>query len=1141
MGEVALNILGPDGKVYEGRPSGTQKSPQIINPSATFQEFLTSLSSAKSLIEASPDDVSTYGTKNKKDETNELLEKFANEFSTTANGLIFLIHKEPQKFIDQYARKYLNSKIANLVAPRYTATVKGIIEGVYDQSSQVAQYQHTLKSSAESEKLLKAVIEIYKLTKACSNKESNAKLMTLNYIFFLLKFIKFGEKKENLFSDEFLDFLISEYKTENDKDCKGFLEQFIAAYSKRIPKGTAHELLKKLNKECQLASNFAQTLFIKYPELKTCFESPDPKFQEIGLQEILERRDDFALKAMNSTDLLSKSGRKGKLGFEIEMRLLEEPKYYESFSSPLNKFKYFSCLKQDVVLGQTRIKSPELHATWHEYPIDISNHHELYSYGKGFKLNEFSFPALFQINQEFSFNPNFISYGSNHIHVDQLSTEARAANFSIINFRRGNYNDGGAPYNKGWEASELALAKVKYPQPINNIESLFFDTARFYDQMQIINGLYDIEVKEKDIEEFYSLLNQDDKEQIQHTSKNFFNRKSQDLLSKFYLFIAKKYQREDLIPHILRSWKNLQLPNLSQEAYKKLLQLKDSPQDPAIKKQPSIRDSDLPHFLILFNGIRDKSNFTNMLLRSADFTNKLDMVCRYITNESGLEWKPLLQATKQVLSIEKLVNSTFYLNRFKALYLAGVINSSDLNFEYSKTILKYVPFSDIPDKFYRGLISNCPVDELQKLLTIDDIDEQIKSRIRCQLILELNAEDREERELENSLENQISLDSIQGEKVSFAELGKFYIEKKDYLNDKEKFLTLYHGYNIYKKEHEDGNYPYLDDLQSIIDYNPGLLWQMSSIDCKHPALKFYLKGRTPPLTDTKSKVAYACDLFKKISIIPRHVKFINLVNSESSDSLENLILRLSLLLLKKIHISEIPLMQIFHDHWNINLEAPGFIRATGQQRVLLSDLAKGISENHKLNFSDYKDLYAEIIFYTAFTNNNHALEFASLKKIIAKKLSALKLSEEQINELEQIAQTQFIHMPLINFEADQFYLIASGKLIPKQKFKLQDENLKQFLKELSSYQLVTGDLNSYIEEFDFAELKNFISKNPDISQENIAQLIKNLKPTKITFAEAEPYITNYAVHPKIRSAIFRLIDPQSLKTRIKQGYISAKC
>ncbi len=1136
--QVSQNILGPDGKTYEDRPVTTQSFSGIINPSAEFQKFLTDLSSAQPLIEASPDDISAYGTKNKKDETSDLVEKFADEFSITANGLIFLINKEPQQFIDKHARKYLNSQIANLVVPRYTATVKGIIEGVYDQSSQVAQYQHTLKSSADSEKLLKAVIEIYKLTKACPDKGSNAKLMTLNYIFFLFKFIKFGEKKENLFSDEFLDFLISEYKTENDKDCKGFLEQFLAAYSKRIPKEAAQQLLEKLNGEYKLASNFAQTLFIKYPELRIYFEDSNPKFQKIGLQEILERRDDFALKAMNSTNLLSKSGRKGKLGFEIEMRLLEEPYYQESFSSLLNKFKYFCHLKQDAAFNQVRIKSPEMRATWCEYPVKMSHHHELYSHGKGFKLNEFSFPALFQINQEFSFNPNFISYGSNHIHVDQLNTEAQAANFSIINFRRGNYNDGGAPYDKGWEVAELALAKVKYPQPINSIESLFFDTARFYDQMQIINGLYDIEVKNKDIEEFYSLLKEEDKEHIQNTSKNFFNCKSQDLLSKFYLFIAKKYQREDLIPHILRSWKNLQLPNLSQKVYEKLLQLNDSLPDPA--EQAPISDELLLNFLVHFDITLDqktKEKLANLFVESTNLTNKLDILCKFITNESGLEWRSLLQATKQTLSMKELVNNTFYLNRFKALYSAGVINPSDWNLEYLKTIFENVSFLDIPDKFYQDLISNYPSAQLLELLKTDAIDEQVKSKIQCMLILSLAAEDREETQSINSLENKTSLDSIQAEKVPFTELEKFYSEKKEHLNDKEKFLTLYHGYNIYKKEHDDENYPYLNDLQKIIAYNPALLWQMDSIDCKHPALRFYLRGdKAIPFTRASEAAAYARNLFLKIAKIPYHVKFINLANSEG---LENLILRLSLLLLRKIHISEISLVQFFKDFWNINFIAPGFTIATGGQRGLLNDLVKGISENHKLNFSDYKDLYKEIIYYTALTNrNDHTLELPLLKKIIAKKLSALDLKDEQITELKQIAQQEFSNY----FGVDQFYLIATGKLMPKQKFKLQDENLKQFLKELSSYQLVTEDLNSYIEEFDFTELKNFIKENQDISMDNIAALISKLKPsTKISFAEAEPYITSYAIHPKVRSALFRLIDPQSLKTRIEQGYISAKC
>lgn len=623
-----------------------------------------------------------------------------------------------------------------------------------------------------------------------------------------------------------------------------------------------------------------------------------------------------------------------------------------------------------------------MQARWRESFEELSGHHELYSYGKGFKLNEFSYPALYQINQELGFNPNFVSYGSNHIHVDKLDEGISAAQFSIINFRRANYEDG-APYNKGWEACDVPFAKSQHPPLINNIESLFFDTASFYNQIQIINGLYDIEVKDKDLTEFYKLLNNKDKEQIQLTPKNFSSLKSQDLLSKFYLFIAKKYQREDLIPHILRAWKNLQLPNLSLKVYEKLFALQNLPP-------------------------RRKTDYSSLL------------------------------------------NLVFNLNP-EPRHIARLIDNVT-----------------------------------QTLDPVKSIKEQ-------------------------------------------------------------ELLSLYHGYNVYEQEHpgKGDEYPDLNDLKNIIHEVPGFERIIGYIDCKHPAIQSYFKKYLPPRTYSQSGIQpkplgdYARALYKRIEKLSPNIKFGNL---PSSSNLEASLFRLCLLMQRRIHVSEISLEQILNDFLKITYLVPDFILDLNKERNLLDDLDKVKTENHQLDFSNYINLYENIIKYNNIVASNPnlspVLELAKIKTIITNKLLVGNLDTKQITELEKTAIQSSVKN---NFDIDKFYLIDAGKLKLENKIKLQDDNLKLFLKELSSSNLVSQNLVNYIEEFDFTELKNFILENKDISMDNIAELVKKLKPSRITYAEAEPYVTSYAVHPQVRSTIFRLIDPQSLKVRTQQGHISVKC
>lgn len=1142
-------ILGPDGQPYMGHniQTPTRKLEVKDDPYHVFSKTLLANLSVP-IIQASAVDVETYIPKKSQDEEPDLVEKFASEFSITANGLRGIINDDPRRFIDLYARKYLNSQLSHGGVFRYS-TVKGILEKVHENSKEVKHYQQTLKSTAEVEKLLKGIIDVYKVTKASCNPKSNTKLMTLNYIFFILKFIKFGDKKENLFSDEFLSFLIDEYKQEKDKDCKGFIEQFLAASSKRISRDIARELLENLDTECNLASNFAQTLFIQYPQLRKDFKTINPPLKEMSLDAILEQRDSLALIAQNSTNILSKEGRKGNLGFEIEMRLLEDPGY-KNFQSLLAKFKYFCGLSYDAVLDHKRIKGPDMKARWNVSFSKISEHHELSSYGKGFKLNEFSFPALFQINQGLSFNANFVNFGSNHVHVDRLSNEGNAPKFSIINFRRGNYYENGSPYNKGWEAFTVPLSRSQYPQLGSDNRSLFFDTARFYDQMQVINGLYDIQVKKEDMEEFYYLLNCNDKEQIQHCPENFNSPKSQDLLSKFYIFIAKKYHKEDLIPNILRAWKDLKLPNISIQAYKRLFTLQNlssfdiSPSlASAFGEQIIIRDKELPKVLEMFSNspLLVKNQFAHELAKSADFEGKLEMVCGYMTNQSGSEWKPLLEATKQELTLNEVATNSFYLNRFNALFFANIINLRNCKTEDLESIFKSLLQEYIPDVFFEDLGMICDGTQLVQLSRNPDIDTKIRKKI-LELSIPINnvivnkkfSEFAVNEGPKNDSPFEKILGEIHDEKIEFAEIKEFYEEQKDSLTPQQKFLLLYHGFEIYNKEHT-GKYPYLKDLQELFKEKVNILFkEIGYVDFNHPAVQFYFKDKEELTLEQDSIAKYAHRLSSKLFQLGQNIELRNLPNS--NNDLDASILRLCLLMQRKVHVSKIDLKTVVQDFLELSFLAPSFTWATNSQRRLLDDLGKVKTENYNLDFSNYLDLYRAIIgFAHSPKGDSPSLELIRLKGIIAKKLSLDNLDDKQIASLEKIA------LEGNRFNVDKFYLIIAGKLKPTHSFKLQDENLKQFLKELSSRNMVAIKLVNYLEEFDFAELKNFISENPDISQENIAVLIKNLKQSAISFAEAEPYIASYAVHPKVRSAIFKLVDAQSLKERTKYGPISAKC
>lgn len=1184
--ESLFILLGPDGCPFRNElirnPDGQNKDSASAIPLGAdglpFNDRLTTNSNGRPRpVQSSQISRDSVAVRKQDPPDKSIVRNLSRGTGVTEHGFVYWINTDIKKFIYAYALPYITG--TQIKESESLTKLLGSLK---------------LQKSKDIEGLLDRTQSVYEFVSANAD-DSKAKLLFLETILLFIKSIRREDSVAPPYSEKFHDFLLKEFLSEEDKNCKAFLEQLLILYVVNTDESQAKQLLDQLDQELKLSRDLAQKLFIKYPKFKKSYVQADlcAELKTLSTENIISRKMDLTNYAMNQIQTLSKNGRRGKLGFEIEMSGSDEFRSQSNQEKLISNYQGFADLTQDCAVGQHQIIAPDGCRQWIEERT-LVDHSELRSLPGGFSLNQFNLPILYSLITDITVNKDHSRYATNHIHVDSRKFYP---DDSIINFRRGNFTGNGTPYTKGWETIQVPLAIPSGIAVKDKTRSPFFSVSSYYDQMQLINGVYDIRVSPADLKEFAKLIDETDKEHLALMPLDSSSSKiNQNFLAKFYIFYCKKYHREDLIPAILRLWHERKLPNISDKAYKDVFKLTQTKVADLsfLDDYLSLPSDDLADYFKLFEDQfdydlllkikselkkqgEDDNQYFDFLCQELNFPDKVTRLCELMNQEERSPSTEIFSKCSQRIELNDVLKSP-YLENFIHLCHSNLINGDlqELSKDQISTIIENsrgfdAKFLDKLAKPFSKEYSYQKIENLKKdLVSLPAIAvnmpriQQIKDRIKSYLYL---TQDLSLCDIESNDDLMKLLPAIKGkiplDDSTFERLKRIIAEKSPLtrllyiasrLSSESDLSRLRDLFPMIKEHAEDPalistsllamtNTLRQEDLEEF-RIGPSLLtnliYAVDTIDLSQTLMQNLFLSSTSQL-DYSSLMDFCIILSSRKNFENKRVNF-KLPENQSPDEVDKRFKILEFALISTRRIKAIDYKQdsienVFQDLLYLYLTVKSLCGGSLNQKVedsYLSALdALAIEDQNQL-----RHVYMVINRLKLLLGKGPA---AKMERLLVSKFQA---PEKRMLEILLYVLNMNAHgMGASHEKTEVFYFIEADKYKPDEDIKVTDPRFCAFLQELSwSGLTVKEPLLKYLQEFSLEEfqLLLFYCNSGIISGENLVQVMKKLKPIELN-DKVRKILTDVSISPVLRSAVLAKVNKTELKEFIqKNGPIQAR-